>query len=128
MTAAEQLVHQATLLLEQERQLKALQEDMDGIKQRNLQADLELMNLPEPPEAKDRTPHQNLVDFINKIAWRNGTPHINLWRNLYKEYAIRYETDLRVQSKIYNMNKITYAEKFGHIENLYALAIKLYAK
>jgi len=125
----ELLLEQVKALVEQRKELDALRDDLSGIKMRNKNADLELMSLPHPvDDGRERTSRANLVDFIRKVSWRDAQAHINLWRNLYKEYKLRYGVDLKSEAKKHNMNKTQYAEAFGHMDNLYALAVKLYGE
>jgi len=71
---------------------------------------------------------------INRIVRRSGSP-AERYRELYRVFRETNHVDLNDRIKTYNakqdkkcdhLNQIGYAEKFGHIGELYKTAIKLY--
>ena len=59
--------------------------------------------------------------LIRRTAKDKDTEHCELWAYLYEMFKVSYGIELRCN----NMPPLDYAEKEGHIENLYMLAQKI---
>ena len=126
-TVEELLLEQVKILVDHRKNIDAIIDDLGDLKIRNRNADLSLMNIPEPKVLiKGRTARKNLVDLMRKISWRDSIEIINLWRTLYKEFSLRYNVNLKIEAKKRNMSKADYADKFGYMEHLYGLAIEMF--
>lgn len=73
--------------------------------------------------------------IINRICKRRAGNYANRYKELYKCFRETFHIDLEARCEGYNLkqikrkNKLTtiaYAEKFGHIDDLYACCVKLY--
>ena len=75
------------------------------------------------------------VDIINRICRKSYGGYADRYKELYKCFRENFHTDLVVKCKNYNekqekkkdhLTVIRYAEKFGHIDDLYSCCVKLY--
>jgi len=99
---------------------------ISGLSQRvsNIESKIqERQELLPAPEIKSR-------DGINKIvkeyAYKTDTPYHTIWNNLYKEFNYRYNCNINVSARNRNMTVIDYIDTEGMIDQLYAVALKLY--
>ncbi len=84
---------------------------------------------------KNTTPYQKR-QLISRIVKQSNSSLISLrYNELYKAYQETYHSDLKRLKNNYNakqekkkdhLNSLAYAEKFGHIDNLYMVACKIY--
>lgn len=74
-------------------------------------------------------------NILNKVVRFQGANFSERWNELYDRFREVYSIDLKARCEGYNLKQkqkkdqlsvIKYAERFGHIENLYKIAIKLY--
>ena len=74
-------------------------------------------------------------NVLNKVVRYKGANFSERWNELYDRYKEVYSVDLRARCEGYNLKQkigkdklsvVKYAEKFGHIDNLYKIALKLY--
>lgn len=74
-------------------------------------------------------------NVLNRVVRYRGANFSERWRELYKSYKETYHMDLKARTEGYNIRQskkkdhlttIGYAEKFGHIDDLYKVALKLY--
>ncbi|OHW63122.1 AntA/AntB antirepressor [Andreesenia angusta] len=74
-------------------------------------------------------------NVLNRVVRYRGANFSERWRELYKSYKETYHMDLKARTEGYNIRQskkkdhlttIAYAEKFGHIDDLYKVALKLY--
>lgn len=74
-------------------------------------------------------------NVLNKVVRYKNANFAERWNELYGRYREVYSVDLKARCEGYNLKQkkqkdklsvIKYAEKFGHIENLYKIALKLY--
>lgn len=74
-------------------------------------------------------------NVLNKVVRYKGANFAERWNELYDRFREVYSIDLKARCEGYNMKQkkkkdklstIKYAEKFGHIDNLYKIALKLY--
>lgn len=74
-------------------------------------------------------------NVLNKVVRYKGANFAERWNELYQRFREVYSIDLKARCEGHNLKQklkkdhlstIKYAEKFGHIENLYKIAIKLY--
>ena len=74
-------------------------------------------------------------NVLNRVVRYRGANFSERWRELYKAYKETYHMDLKARAVGYNIRQskkkdhlttIAYAEKFGHIDDLYKVALKLY--
>lgn len=74
-------------------------------------------------------------NVLNKVVRYKGANFAERWNELYERYREVYSIDLKARCQGYNLKQkykkdrlstIRYAEKFGHIDNLYKIALKLY--
>lgn len=74
-------------------------------------------------------------NVLNKVVKFQGANFSERWNELYNRYREVYSVDLKARCEGHNLKQkkkkdqlsvIKYAEKFGHIDNLYKVALKLY--
>lgn len=74
-------------------------------------------------------------NVLNKVVRYKGANFAERWNELYERFREVYSIDLKARCEGYNLKQakqkdklstIKYAEKFGHIDNLYKIALKLY--
>ena len=75
-------------------------------------------------------------DILNRVVRHRGANYRERWSELYKVFKETYHIDLKARKEGYNAAQIRnkdkcksvveYAVKFGHIEKLYEIALKLY--
>ena len=74
-------------------------------------------------------------DIINRIIKNSGNLYRERYNEIYSAFKNTYHIDLPVRSKSYNakqtkkkdqLSVIGYAEKFGHIDQMYKVCCKLY--
>ena len=74
-------------------------------------------------------------DIINRIIKNSGSLYRERYNEIYSAFKNTYHIDLPVRSKSYNakqtkkkdqLSVISYAEKFGHIDQMYKVCCKLY--
>lgn len=73
--------------------------------------------------------------IINRICKRRAGNYANRYKELYKCFRETFHIDLEARCEGYNLKQvkrkdklttIAYAEKFGHIDDLYTCCVKLY--
>lgn len=83
----------------------------------------------------DNIPIYEKPDIINRICRKSSGGYADRYKELYKCFRENFHTDLVVKCKNYNekqekkkdhLTVIRYAEKFGHIDDLYSCCVKLY--
>lgn len=79
------------------------------------------------PNVKDKTERQMLNEVIRSYAGKNNWEISDVWNKLRREFYYRYSINLKVKAKNRNMKPLDYAEKHGHMEDLLALALELFA-
>lgn len=74
-------------------------------------------------------------NILNKVVRYKGANFAERWNELYSRYKEVYSVDLKARCEGYNIRQtkkkdqlttVKYAEKFGHLECLYKIALKLY--
>lgn len=83
----------------------------------------------------DDIPIYEKPDIINRICRKSSGGYADRYKELYKCFRENFHIDLVVKCKNYNekqekkkdhLTVIRYAEKFGHIDDLYSCCVKLY--
>ena len=83
----------------------------------------------------DNIPIYEKPDIINRICRKSSGGYADRYKELYKCFRENFHTDLVLRCKNYNekqekkkdcLTVIRYAEKFGHIDDLYSCCVKLY--
>ena len=74
--------------------------------------------------------------ILNRVVKHKGSNFSNRWNELYIDFRETYGIDLKARRKGYDLKQIKngdkcksvldYAVKFGHLDNLYNIALKLY--
>lgn len=74
--------------------------------------------------------------ILNRVVKRKGSNFSNRWNELYTVFRETYGIDLKARRKGYDLKQIKngdkcksvldYAVKFGHLDKLYNIALKLY--
>lgn len=82
------------------------------------------------PASTKEVPEMNLRSALNKYI-RDKAKEQNRYYNivfneLYSQFYYRYNVNIVMRAKKKSMSMIEYAEEYGHLEDLYALARKLY--
>lgn len=126
---AEALISVELKQQEQEQQLLKHDSRLNTIEQRFQKADEVLKQL--PPATVD-VPTKSVRSCINEVlrsySYRTGDAYQSLWNVLYKEYKYRYHVDLKTRAKNEELKTLDYAEQFGVIDKVYALALELFGK
>lgn len=74
-------------------------------------------------------------NVLNKVVRYKNANFAERWNELYERYREIYRVDLKARCEGYNLKQakkkdrlsvVQYAERFGHIDNLYRVAVKLY--
>ncbi len=74
-------------------------------------------------------------NVLNKVVRYKGANFAQRWNELYQRFTEVYSIDLKARCEGHNLKQslkkdrlstIKYAEKFGYIDNLYKIALKLY--
>jgi len=74
-------------------------------------------------------------NVLNKVVRYKKANYSQRWNELYDRYKEVYSVDLKARCEGYNLKQakkkdklsiIKYAEQFGHLNNLYKIALKLY--
>jgi hypothetical protein len=104
--------------------VEALTVQREGIKQLGVLSESLL------PEPKKDVPDMNTRAAINKFIREQAVKqnrYINiLWSELYSQFYSRYGINITMRAKKKEMTVIEYAEEYDHLDDLYALARKIY--
>lgn len=74
-------------------------------------------------------------NVLNKVVRYKGANFSERWNELYDRFKEVYSIDLKARCEGHNLKQakdkdklsiVKYAEKFGHLDNLYKVALKLY--
>jgi len=74
-------------------------------------------------------------NVLNRVVRHRGSDFRTRWTELYRVFRETYSIDLKARCEGYNLKQerkkdklstVKYAEKFGHLDNLYKVAVKLY--
>ena len=74
-------------------------------------------------------------NVLNRVVKHKGADYRQRWSELYQVFRETYSIDLKARCEGYNRKQskkkdeisvVKYAEKFGHMDNLYKVAVKLY--
>lgn len=74
-------------------------------------------------------------NVLNKVVKYKGADFAERWNELYQRFKEVYSVDLKARCEGHNLKQvkkkdklsvIKYAEKFGYLDNLYKIALKLY--
>lgn len=124
---AQQLLAQAQILVDQEQRLAMLEEKVEQQEQRREDAQLKLLEMPEPLSLPlPRTRRSILVEYMRAVAIREELSHQDLWLKLYVEFKHRNRVDIRSRAKKRKVKNLDVAENDGFIEPLYDLACWLW--
>lgn len=137
LTTAQLLLAQAQVLVDlEESVLKVAKEQLEqnyrleAIEQRSLNAIDSLKLLPAATvEVEQMTPKANLNRLVRGFVVANSLDYRTTWNSLYREMRDRTHIDLKVRGKNHKpqLSGVEYAEKFGYIEQLYAVAYEMFA-
>jgi hypothetical protein len=111
--------------------LRSLQEQVKTLTfQKDQQKQLgELSNEFLPAPTKE-VPEMNIRAALNKFIREQAAKqnrYINiLWSELYSQFYSRYGINITMRAKKKEMTVIEYAEEYDHLDDLYALARKIY--
>lgn len=126
---AEALISVELKQQEQEQQLLKHSERLEVIEERFEKVADELKQL---PAATEEVPEKSVRSCINEVlrsyCYKTGESHKQLWNVLYKEYRYRHHVDLKTRAKNEELKTLDYAEQFGVIDKVYALALELFGK
>lgn len=74
-------------------------------------------------------------NVLNRVVRHRGASFQERWKELYKAFTEAYGINLKARCEGYNLKQfkkkdklsvVKYAEKFGYLDDLYAVAVKLY--
>ncbi len=126
---AEALISVELKQQKQEQQLLKHDSRLSTIEERFQKADEVLKQL---PPATTEVPTKSVRSCVNEVlrsySYRTGDAYQSLWNVLYKEYKYRYHVDLKTRAKNEELKTLDYAEQFGVIDKVYALALELFGK
>jgi len=78
-------------------------------------------------DVPEKSTRSMLNQLIRAAAQRDDRGYRELYRELYKEYLYTYSKNIRQSADNRGISVLDYAEQTGEIDNLFALAVKLYA-
>lgn len=79
-------------------------------------------------EAAPLTPRAATNLLVRNYAEANNVDFRKCWHQLYAEFIPRYHVNLKMRAANCNMKPLDYAEKFGFMKSLYAVASRLFGK
>ena len=127
MSPAEQLLSQAQVLVDHERQIQVLQTKVDAIETRAQEAADALAALPEPlVHPADLTTRAKVNRLVREHCFKTGMDHREAWGWLYREFRDRYHFDLVERAKHRGLKPLEVAELEGQLENVYAVAHQIF--
>ncbi len=108
-----------------------LSQDVNELKQQKRlskqASELSLELLPEPTrEVPEMSIRSSLNKFVRDTARKQNRNYQIVYNELYGQFYYRYGVNITTRAKKKNMSMIEYAEEYNHLEDLYALARKIY--
>jgi hypothetical protein len=104
---------------------------IDAIEQQTEDAIADLKQLPPATvEPAPLTTQFALSRLVRAYAIANSLPFQDCWERLHLEYRDRVHIDLRARGRNHKpkISGVLYAQKYGQIEDLYAIAIDLFGQ
>jgi phage anti-repressor protein len=130
LSLAEIVLQQAQMAVETERQLAAQDRRLEAIEQRQQEALAKLKQLPPASvEVEPLTTRFALGRLVRDYAIANNLEYATCWTRLYMEHRDRTHIDLKARARNHKpkMSCCEYGEKYGYIEQLYAIALELFS-
>ena len=136
LTVAQLILAQAQVLVDLEESVskvsqKQLEQNyrLEAIEQRSLNAMDSLKLIPAATvEPEQMTTKANLSRLVRGYIAANNLDYRTTWNALYREHRDRTHIDLKVRGKNHKpqLSAPEYAEKFGYLEQLYAVAYEMF--
>lgn len=74
-----------------------------------------------------KTMRAQINEIVRASAPYGSKPHYQAaWQKLYREFRLRYRIDLTVRAKKDEISRLDWAERYGHLFNLWCLAKELF--
>lgn len=126
MSPAELLVAQAQMMLDHERRLAALEEQMQAQQSDRKEAEQLMLALPEPTvPAPEKTTRANLNERVRSSAKTRQLPYSFIWNQLYKELKYRKSFDVETRAQHCKKERLDIIEEAGLLPDLYAIACEV---
>jgi hypothetical protein len=129
LSPTEMLLQHVQITVEHERQLAAQDRRLEAIEQRQQEALAKLKQLPPASvEVEPLTTRFALGRLVRDYAIANSIDYPIPWNRLYMEHRDRTHIDLKARARNHKpkMSCCEYAEKYGYIEQLYAIALEIF--
>ena len=128
MSPAELLVAQAQMMLDHERRLASLEEQMQAQHAERQEAEQLLLALPEPTSpAPEKTTRANLNERVRSSAKVRQLPYSFVWNQLYRELKYRKSFDVEARADHCKKERLDIIEEAGLLADLYAIACEVLA-
>ncbi|MDV3002447.1 MAG: hypothetical protein N5P05_004102 (plasmid) [Chroococcopsis gigantea SAG 12.99] len=126
LTPTEILAAVAQKLVEQERQLKQQEHQIDALLSNQRKANEELSALPwSDIPAPELTTRAKLNQLVRNYVARSNASYQEVWRKLYKEMYYRCGYNAVIRAKNRNTSALDAAESDGFLDSLYSIASEL---
>jgi hypothetical protein len=115
--------------LDQSARLDALERQAALRAQHDRQMVAALEDLPAPTvEARPLVLRKQIVALVQDVGFKagGGEAYHDRWAHLYAQFEHRYSIDLKTRAKNKGMKPLDYAEQYGHLDDLYALAVSIW--
>lgn len=111
------------LLVEQERRMKQMEEQLANMERIRIEAEESIKQLPAPTiEAQPVSTRMQLNRLIRDFVQQTGCTYSEIWRLVYREFRDRYHIDLPTRAKNAKCKPLDLCEQIGMIDELYAVA------
>jgi phage anti-repressor protein len=79
------------------------------------------------PNVPDISPRLKLNQIVRTGAENLGLTYRKAWEKLYSDYLYRFRENIRVKANNLKLKPLDYAEAYGRMDSLLALAVEIYA-
>jgi phage anti-repressor protein len=127
LSPAEQLLRQAQLMVDHEKRLNRVENQVSALVQRQAEAEAELKAL---PVSSEEVPEISLRDkirlLVNRHCSASGINQRTVWDNIYQTLYYNYHVPIKSYHKLSKSETwLEVAERKGHLNKIYAIASNL---
>lgn len=128
MTPAEMMVAQAQMMLDHERRLEALENQVKEQQAERQEAEQLMLALPAPTiHAPKKSLRADLNERVRATARARSLHYAFIWNDLYRELRYRDSFDAVARARLCKKEPLDIVEEAGKMEVLYAIACEVLA-
>lgn len=122
----ELIIESAQLLLEQKRQMQALDNRVAIIEKRHEKVEEELRSLPEPSvNAAEKSTRSCINQKIRQHARSRDIEFRELWNMVYTEFKYRYHIDIKLRAANRGLTPLDYVDSIDMMDEFYAVTCEI---